>query len=71
MVVTKIINKIIGDPNDKELIRLKPIVEHVNKIEAEYQNTLKKEDIPKKPPNSNNVLKTMKVWMIFYQRLLP
>ncbi len=48
MVVTKIINKIIGDPNDKELIRLKPIVEHVNKIEAEYQNTLKKEDIPKK-----------------------
>ena len=48
MVLTKILTKIIGDPNEKELHRLQPIVEHINQIEAEYQKTLKAEDIPKK-----------------------
>ncbi|MBT7703608.1 preprotein translocase subunit SecA [Candidatus Peregrinibacteria bacterium] len=48
MVVTKIINKIIGDPNDKAIARLKPMVEHINQIEEKYQNELKTEDIPKK-----------------------
>ncbi len=48
MVVTKIINKIIGDPNEKALEKLKPIVEHVNKIEEKYQKELRREYIPEK-----------------------
>ncbi len=48
MVLTKLLTKIVGDPNEKELDRLMPTVEHINQIEAEYQKTLKLEDVPAK-----------------------
>ncbi|MFA6435629.1 MAG: preprotein translocase subunit SecA, partial [Candidatus Gracilibacteria bacterium] len=47
-MLVRLINAILGDPNEKELNRLRPTVEHINKIEKEYQKTLKEEDIPKK-----------------------
>ncbi|MFA5843017.1 MAG: preprotein translocase subunit SecA [Candidatus Gracilibacteria bacterium] len=47
-MLVRLINAILGDPNEKELNRLGPTVEHINKIEEEYQKTLKEEDIPKK-----------------------
>lgn len=48
MVLNKLLTKIIGDPNEKTLTKLGPVVEHINQIEEEYQKTLKAEDIPKK-----------------------
>jgi len=47
-MITNFINKIIGDPNDKELKSCWPIVKKINQIEEEYQKNLKDEDIPKK-----------------------
>ena len=44
----KLMKKIIGDPNEKEIKKLWPLVEKINQIEAEYQKTLKDEDVPKK-----------------------
>lgn len=44
----KFITKLFGDPNEKEIKRMWPIVEHINKIEAEYQTTLTDEMIPLK-----------------------
>jgi preprotein translocase subunit SecA len=48
MVLTKVINKIIGDPNAKALAKLGPQVEHINQIEERYQKELTKQNIPKK-----------------------
>jgi preprotein translocase subunit SecA len=47
-MVLKLISKLLGDQNEKEIKKLDFIVEHVNSIEEEYQRTLKAEDIPKK-----------------------
>lgn len=48
MVLTHIIRKILGDPNEKELKRIQPIVSQINTIEERYQKELTKADIPKK-----------------------
>lgn len=48
-MVRRLIEKIIGDPNEKLLKKIRPIVEKINKIEEEYQKTLTTdEDYPKK-----------------------
>lgn len=48
-MVRKLIEKLIGDPNEKTIKKLRPIVEQINKIEEEYQKTLTSdEDYPKK-----------------------
>lgn len=48
-MVRKLIEKIIGDPNEKLLKKIRPIVQKINKIEEEYQKTLTSdEDYPKK-----------------------
>jgi preprotein translocase subunit SecA len=44
-VVYKLINKILGDPNEKALKKLQPIVEKIKSIEEEYQKTLNESDI--------------------------
>ena len=48
-MIQKVINKLLGDKNEKILRRLYPIVEHVNAIEGRYQEEIKTdEDILKK-----------------------
>lgn len=48
-MVRKLIEKIIGDPNEKSLKKIRPLVGKINKIEEEYQQTLTSdEDYPKK-----------------------
>ncbi len=47
-MIHKIINKILGDQNEKELKKLWPIVAKINKIEEGYQQTLTEADIVKK-----------------------
>lgn len=45
----KLITSIFGDPNQKEINKLLPIVKKINEIEAEYSKTLTSdEDFPKK-----------------------
>ena len=47
-MIHKLINKILGDMNEKELKKLWPMVTKVNQIEEEYQQTLTEADILKK-----------------------
>jgi len=47
-MIHKLINKLLGDQNEKELKKLWPIVHKINKIEEEYQQTLTEADIQKK-----------------------
>jgi len=47
-MITKILNKILGDYNLKEIRKLEPVVEYINKLEEQYQHDLKDEDIPRK-----------------------
>ncbi|MBI5755190.1 hypothetical protein HZA41_03165, partial [Candidatus Peregrinibacteria bacterium] len=45
-MLQKILNTLIGDPNEKTIKRLQPLVEKVNQLEKEYTTTLKDEDFP-------------------------
>lgn len=47
-MVYKLLNKILGDPNEKALKKLWPTVEQINKICDEYENKIKEEDLPAK-----------------------
>jgi len=47
-MLIKIIHKIFGDPNEKEIKRIWPIVHKINEIEKKYQETLKDEYLPAK-----------------------
>ncbi len=47
-MIHKIINKILGDPNEKELKKIWPLVEKINRIELDYQQSMNEEDIVKK-----------------------
>ncbi|MCC6643404.1 preprotein translocase subunit SecA [Candidatus Peregrinibacteria bacterium] len=48
-MVRKLIEKLLGDPNEKALKKLRPLVTKINQIEEEYQKTLTSdEDFPKK-----------------------
>ena len=47
-MIHKLINKILGDQNEKELKKIWPTVEKINKIEEGYQQTLTEADIIKK-----------------------
>lgn len=40
-MITKLINKLLGDQNEKALKSIRPIVEKINNIEAEYQESIK------------------------------
>ncbi|HEC20892.1 MAG TPA: preprotein translocase subunit SecA, partial [Candidatus Peregrinibacteria bacterium] len=55
-MLRKIISKIIGDPNEKELKRIQPIVERVNHFEEEYQK-LSEEEIKGKTTEFKERLK--------------
>jgi preprotein translocase subunit SecA len=48
MVLTKFLNKIVGDTNAKEIKKISPFVEQINAKEEEYQQSLSEADIPKK-----------------------
>src|SRR3989338_7308751 len=48
MVLIKLINKILGDPNEKALKKLRPLIAQINQIEAGYQENCTEEDIPQK-----------------------
>ncbi len=48
MSILKLIEKIIGDPQKKELRRIGKIVEKINEIELGYQSELKDEEVPQK-----------------------
>ena len=47
-MIINILNKILGDPNEKDIKKLKPLVDEVNKVFKTYQETLTEADIPKK-----------------------
>lgn len=47
-MVYKLLNKILGDPNEKDLRKLRPLVEQINMRFDEYEKDLKEEDILKK-----------------------
>lgn len=47
-MILKFLNKLFGDPNEKELKRLWPLVHKINEIEKQYQETLKDEYFPSK-----------------------
>lgn len=40
-MIRTILNKILGDPNEKALKKIRPLVDQINKIEEEYQQTIK------------------------------
>ncbi len=46
-MITKLLNKIVGDPNEKEIKRLRKIVDTINKFETQYQ-TLSEADLKSK-----------------------
>ena len=46
-MLTKLIKKILGDPNEKELNKKRPLVEKINQLEEELQK-LSDEDLKKK-----------------------
>jgi len=43
-MITTILNKILGDQNEKALKKIYPVVEKINKIEEEYQETIKTQE---------------------------
>ncbi|MFA6521501.1 MAG: preprotein translocase subunit SecA, partial [Candidatus Gracilibacteria bacterium] len=47
-MLEKLIHTIFGDPNEKEIKKLWPIVKKINEIEKKYQETLKDEYFPAK-----------------------
>ena len=48
-MVRKLIEKIIGDPNEKALKKIRPLIQKINQFEEEYQKTLTSdEDYPRK-----------------------
>lgn len=47
-MIHKLINKILGDANEKEVKKLWPLVKKINELEEQYQQTLTEEQIPKK-----------------------
>jgi preprotein translocase subunit SecA len=55
-MIHKLINKILGDQNEKELKKIWPVVHKINKIEEEYQQTLQENDILKKTEEFKNRL---------------
>ena len=48
MVIHKIISKILGDPNEKYLKKITPLVKEINDFEEKYQKEIKAEEIPQK-----------------------
>ncbi|MBD3328672.1 preprotein translocase subunit SecA [Candidatus Peregrinibacteria bacterium] len=56
-MVYKLINKILGDPNERALKKLWPIVEHINKIEQELAQNLTLEKVPEKTNELKEKLK--------------
>ena len=44
----KLINKVLGDPNEKALKKVWPLVENINGHFQKYEESLKEEDIPRK-----------------------
>lgn len=56
-MIHKIINKILGDQNEKELKKLWPIVKKINVLEENYQQTLTEADIIKKTEEFKHRLK--------------
>ncbi len=47
-MLTTLIKKIFGDPNEKELKKVWPLIAKINEIEKKYQDTLKDEYFPAK-----------------------
>jgi preprotein translocase subunit SecA len=47
-MIHKLINKILGDPNEKELKKLWPVIAKINKIFEGYEKNLQESDIVKK-----------------------
>ncbi|MBI2464496.1 preprotein translocase subunit SecA [Candidatus Peregrinibacteria bacterium] len=47
-MIRSLLGKIIGDANEKEVRRLRPLIEKINEIEEKYQKTLTDEDLPRK-----------------------
>ncbi len=47
-MIKKVLNKLVGSYNAKELKKLDSLVEHINKLEKKYQTELTDADIPKK-----------------------
>lgn len=68
MVLTKLINKIIGDPNEKTIKKIQPLVAQINHLEEEYQNTLSLEDIPRKTEEFKNRIQSNEITV---DELLP
>jgi preprotein translocase subunit SecA len=56
-VIHKIINKLLGDQNEKELKKLWPLVAKVNAVYEEYEKNLPESDIPKKTEEFKTRLK--------------
>jgi len=48
MVLAKILGKIVGDTNEKEIKKIQPLIEKINVIEEQYQQDLSETDIPAK-----------------------
>ncbi len=47
-MIHKLINSLLGDPNEKEIRKLWPQVAKINKIVEEYEKSLQERDIPQK-----------------------
>lgn len=47
-MLDKLINKVIGDPNERLIKKIQPLVHQINDIEEQYQQELTEADIPKK-----------------------
>ena len=48
MVLAKILGKIVGDTNEKEIKKLQPLVDRINEYETRYQAELNEADISAK-----------------------
>jgi len=56
-VLHKLIKALLGDQNEKYIRSLNSLIEKINKLESDYQQTLSEEDFPKKTQEFKNRLK--------------
>ncbi len=47
-MIIQLLNKILGDPNEKDIKKILPTIQKINAIFADYEQHLKEEDIPAK-----------------------
>ena len=68
--ISRTLNKIFKSSNQQELDRIKPLINHINKLEAEIA-LMKDTEFKEKTNQLKKILKMEEVWNLFYLKVLP